>query len=104
MSFPLKGAEVKGAWVPYKPDSRSPDPLGERLTLLWHNHFATSNSKINYPHTMRRQNEIFRKYCRSPFGELLPAVIHDPALLVWLDAPVNRKERPNENLARELME
>ncbi len=82
----------------------SPDPLGERLTLLWHNHFATSNSKINYPHTMRRQNEIFRKYCRSPFRELLRAVVHDPALLVWLDAPVNRKERPNENLARELME
>jgi uncharacterized protein (DUF1800 family) len=82
----------------------SPDPLGERLTLLWHNHFATSNSKINYPHAMRRQNEIFRKYCRSPFGELLRAVVHDPALLVWLDAPVNRKERPNENLARELME
>ena len=40
----------------------------------------------------------------GPFGELLGAVVHDPALLIWLDAPSNRKGHPNENLARELME
>ncbi len=82
----------------------TPDPLAERLTLVWHNHFATSNAKISDPAIMRRQNEIFRKYGRGPFGELLKAVVHDPALLIWLDAPANRKGRPNENLARELME
>jgi uncharacterized protein (DUF1800 family) len=81
-----------------------PDPLGERLTLLWHNHFATSNAKVNDLGAMRRQNEIFRKLGRGPFGALLLAVVHDPALLIWLDAPANRKGRPNENLARELME
>jgi uncharacterized protein (DUF1800 family) len=81
-----------------------PDPLGERLTLLWHNHFATSNDKVNDVAAMRRQNEIFRKHGRGPFGELLKAVVHDPALLIWLDAPANRKGQPNENLARELME
>jgi uncharacterized protein (DUF1800 family) len=53
---------------------------------------------------MRRQNELFRKLGRGPFGILLNAVAHDPALLVWLDAPSNRKGHPNENLARELME
>jgi Protein of unknown function (DUF1800) len=83
---------------------RSPDPLGERLTLLWHNHFATSNDKVNDLPAMRRQNEIFRRYARAPFGELLNAVVRDPAVLVWLDAPANRKGQPNENLARELME
>ena len=41
---------------------------------------------------------------RAPFGELLSAVLHDPALLIWLDAPANHKEHPNENLARELLE
>ena len=41
---------------------------------------------------------------RAPFGELLNALVRDPALLVWLDAPANRKGHPNENLARELME
>jgi uncharacterized protein (DUF1800 family) len=81
-----------------------PDPLCERLALLWHNHFATSNLKVEDLAAMRRQNELFRKLGRGPFGELLTAVVHDPAMLVWLDAPSNRKGHPNENLARELME
>ncbi|HLJ91746.1 MAG TPA: DUF1800 domain-containing protein [Gemmataceae bacterium] len=91
------------AWWVYRM-VQGPDPLGERLTLLWHNHFATSNDKVNNPLAMRRQNEIFRTLGQGPFGELLQAVVHDPALLIWLDAPANRKENPNENLARELME
>jgi uncharacterized protein (DUF1800 family) len=82
----------------------SPDPLGERLTLLWHNHFATSNEKVHDLRAMRLQNETFRRLARGQFGELLAAAIRDPALLVYLDAPDNRKGRPNENLARELME
>jgi uncharacterized protein (DUF1800 family) len=82
----------------------SPDPVGERLTLMWHNHFATSNLKVNDPAAMRRQNELFRNRARAPFGTLLAAVVRDPALLVWLDAPANRQGHPNENLARELLE
>ncbi|MFO1092782.1 MAG: DUF1800 family protein [Planctomycetaceae bacterium] len=82
----------------------SPDPLGERLTLMWHNHFATSNVKVGDVGLMRRQNETFRQRARGPFGELLAASLHEPALLVWLDADANRKEHPNENLAREMME
>jgi uncharacterized protein (DUF1800 family) len=82
----------------------SPDPLGERLTLLWHNHFATSNLKVNDLAAMRRQNETLRQYARAPFGELLRHALKDPAMLDWLDAPANRKEHPNENLARESME
>ncbi|HXE55891.1 MAG TPA: DUF1800 domain-containing protein, partial [Tepidisphaeraceae bacterium] len=82
----------------------SPDPLSERLTLMWHNHFATSNFKVNNLPVMRRQNQVFRRLGRAKFGELLSAVLHDPAVLVWLDAPSNRAGAPNENLARELME
>jgi uncharacterized protein (DUF1800 family) len=81
-----------------------PDPLGERLTLLWHNHFATSNLKVDDLAAMRRQNDVFRLHARAPFATLLEAAVHDPALLIWLDAPANRKGHPNENLARELME
>jgi uncharacterized protein (DUF1800 family) len=81
-----------------------PDPLTERLTLMWHNHFATGNQKVNDVAAMRRQNDLFRRYARAPFGELLDAATRDPALLNWLDAPSNRKGHPNENLARELME
>ena len=53
---------------------------------------------------MRVQNETFKRLGRGPFGDLLRAMLRDPALLVWLDAPSNRKGKPNENLARELME
>lgn len=82
----------------------SPDPLGERLTLMWHNHFATSNRKVQDLVLMREQNELFRKRARSHFSELLAAVVKHTAMLVWLDADSNRKGHPNENLARELME
>jgi hypothetical protein len=95
-------ARLKAWWV-YRM-LFGPDPLGERLTLLWHNHFATSNAKVGDLAAMRRQNELFRTLGRGPFGELLTAVVRDPALLLWLDAPTNRKEHPNENLGRELME
>jgi len=81
-----------------------PDPLGERLTLMWHDHFATSNLKVDNLAAMKRQNDHFRTHARARFGSLLEAVVHDPALLIWLDATANRKGHPNENLARELME
>ena len=93
---------LKGWWV-YR-ILFGPDPLTERLTLLWHNHFATSNLKVNDLALMWRQNETLRLLCRAPFGQLLHAMLRDPALLIWLDAPENTKAHPNENLARELME
>jgi hypothetical protein len=81
-----------------------PDPLTEKLTLGWHNHFATSNLKVNDLVVMKRQNDGFRRLARARFGELLNQAVRDPALLVWLDAPANRRGHANENLARELME
>jgi uncharacterized protein (DUF1800 family) len=82
----------------------SPDPLGERLTLMWHNHFATSNRKVQDLVLMREQNELIREHARAPFAELLRAVVKHPAMLLWLDADANRKGKANENLAREMME
>jgi hypothetical protein len=79
-----------------------PDPLTERLVLMWHNHFATSAAKVGM--AVQRQNQIFRESARAPFGELLKRIVHDPALLVWLDATASHKGKPNENLGRELME
>ena len=56
-----------------------PDPLGERLTLMWHNHFATSNAKVNDLGDMRRQNDTLRRLARGRFGVLLEAMMRDPA-------------------------
>jgi len=93
-------AELRAWWI--RRMLLGPDPLGERLTLMWHNHFATGAGKAGL--MVRRQNEVFREFARAPFGELLKRTVHDPALLLWLDGSDNRKGRPNENLARELME
>ena len=82
----------------------SPNPLQERLTWMWHNHFATSNLKVDSLPQMKRQNEILRNHANRNFVDLLRSVVQDPAMLIWLDAPSNRAGHPNENLARELME
>ena len=82
----------------------SGDPLTERMTLMWHNHFATSNLKVANVAMMKRQNDLLRKHAMGKFGNLLRAVVKDAAMMVWLDAKANRKGKPNENLARELME
>jgi uncharacterized protein (DUF1800 family) len=95
-------ARLKAWWV-YRM-LFSPDPLAERLTLMWHNHFATSNLKVNDLPAMYQQNRHLRELARAPFGKLLHVAVHDAALLIWLDAPANRKGHPNENLAREVME
>jgi uncharacterized protein (DUF1800 family) len=95
-------ARLKAWWV-YRM-LFGPDPLTERLVFLWHNHFATSNLKVEDLPAMYQQNQHFRQLARAPFGKLLEVAIHDAALLLWLDAPANRKGHPNENLGRELME
>lgn len=82
----------------------SPDPLAERLSLMWHNHFASAFSKVEDLSLMRLQNDTFRRLGRAPFADLLTAALQQPALLLYLDAPGNRPDHPNENLARELME
>lgn len=81
-----------------------PDPLREKLTLLWHDHFATANSKVDDAGLMRRQNETLRKHATGKFADLLNATVREPALLLYLDAQTNRKGHANENLGRELME
>lgn len=96
-------AERLKAWWIYRV-LFTPAPLQERLTFMWHNHFATSNLKVKSLPYMQRQNETLRKHATAPFGELLHAMLHDPALLTWLDAPSNRRGHANENLGRELME
>jgi uncharacterized protein (DUF1800 family) len=81
-----------------------PDPLREKLTLFWHSHFATSNRKVDNIARMLGQNELLRRHALGPFADLLTAMIGDPAMLVWLDGAGSRKEKPNENFAREFLE
>jgi uncharacterized protein (DUF1800 family) len=81
-----------------------PDPLREKLTLFWHSHFATSNRKVNSVALMLRQNELLRRHATGDFADLANDIVGDPAMLVWLDGANSRRERPNENFAREFLE
>ncbi len=82
----------------------SPHPLLEKMTIFWHNHFATSNAKVQNVGTMYRQNQLLRRHALGRFGPLLQEMSKDPAMLIWLDGVANKKGKPNENYARELME
>lgn len=81
-----------------------PNAFAERRTLMWHNHFATSNRTIQNPFRMYRQNQIFREHGMGQFATLLEKAIKDPTMLLWLNANDNRRLHPNENLGRELLE
>jgi hypothetical protein len=83
---------------------QSPHPLEEKLTLFWHGHFATSAAKVTDHGLMLAQNELLRKHALGGFRPLLHEAARDTAMLLWLDSSVNRKTRPNENFAREVME
>lgn len=79
-------------------------PLVERMTLFWHNHFTSSLEKVNFTASMYRQNELFRREALGNFGRLLKAVTRDPAMLIYLDGVRSVARHPNENFARELLE
>jgi hypothetical protein len=82
----------------------STHPFREKLTLFWHNHFATSNIKVRNNGYMLGQYELMRRHAQGSFRTLLTEMSRDPAMLVWLDTVQSQRNQPNENYARELME
>ena len=97
-----RGLEIRSWWVAEMLSTAS--PLTEKMTLFWHNHFATSQQKVRSANLMYRQNVLLRNYAVGNFGALLREVSKDPAMLIYLDGAQNRKGAPNENFAREVME
>ena len=97
-----RGLELRAWWVGEMLDS--PSQLNERMTLFWHGHFTSSQQKVRMIQLMYRQNQLLRKHATGNFSELLHEVSKDPAMLVYLDSASNRRGRPNENFAREVME
>ena len=82
----------------------TPSPLTEKMTLFWHNHFATSQQKVRFTPLMYQQHVMLRRNALGNFGTLLREVARDPAMLIYLDGANSRKEQPNENFGREVME
>ncbi len=79
-------------------------PIHEKLTLLWHNHFATSAQKVRVAAHMAAQNQKLRTLSLGDFRPLAYAMLTDAAMLRWLDGQSNTAKAPNENFAREFME
>lgn len=80
------------------------DPVHEKLTFLWHDHFATSIEKVKVAQLMHIQHQTLYDLGPGRFDLLVGAVARDPAMLVWLDGRESRAGAPNENFARELFE
>jgi uncharacterized protein (DUF1800 family) len=80
---------------------RSPRPLQEKMTLFWHDHFATTDQDTPL---MLAQNRMLRRHALGRFPALLRDVTRDPAMLLHLSLADSDPEAPNENYARELME
>ena len=82
----------------------TPAPLVEKMTLFWHGHFATGAEKVKDGYWMWLQNDTLRRHALGNFVALTKAISRDPAMMIYLDLPQSRREHPNENWARELME
>lgn len=87
--------------------------LQEKMTLIWHEHFATSNDKVDVGSFMHDQEELFRKNALGTFRDLLIGITTDNAMLIWLDNNKNNGQAtdehgnplpPNENYAREFLQ
>lgn len=80
-------------------------PLEERMTLMWHDHFATAYL-APFPNVamLMQQNQTLRRGALGNFRTLVEEMSVDPAMLWWLNGNENTKGKPNENYARELLE
>jgi uncharacterized protein (DUF1800 family) len=83
---------------------RTSRPLVERMTLVWHDWFATSVDGVGSQKLMLKQNRLLRRLSLGSFETMLQEITRDPAMLLWLSGTQNTNRSPNENYGRELME
>lgn len=110
VSFNPKGFKPGGRYYSNIHDNwigwmlKTTQPLAEKLTLFWHDHFATAYSKVQSVKLMAQQNQYLRKNGVGSFKDLVKGINRDPAMIEYLDTVRNDKVIPNENYARELQE
>lgn len=97
-----RGLALRGWWL--QEMATTPSPVTEKLTLFWHGHFVSGQSKVKSAQLMYRQNALLRREALGNFATLLHDIARDPAMLRYLDTAGSRKGEANENFAREVME
>ena len=98
-AFTEKTRDMNLLWVQAMVDSNF--PLLEKMSLFWHGHFATH---INNPYYDQELLDILRKNALGNFADMLRGVSKSSAMLQFLNNRQNKKQHPNENFAREVME
>ncbi len=76
----------------------------EKLVLFWHGMLTSAYGKVTIASFIVRQNELYREFAFGDYRELIKRVIMDPAMIMYLDIDKNKRLKPNENFARELLE
>ncbi len=99
---PFKPGTIQDLWLNRM--LKAPAGLAEKLTLFWHGHFATSETKFKDAQLMWSQYGLLRAKGSGSFRDLLLGVSKDVAMIRWLDGNSNRVGHANENYARELQE
>jgi uncharacterized protein (DUF1800 family) len=79
----------------------SQQQLREKMSLFWHGHFSTRTVNIFY---QQKLLDIVRSHALGNFGDLLKEVSKSASMINFLNNNQNRKDHPNENFAREVME
>ena len=75
--------------------------LNEKMALFWHGHFACRSTN---PYFDQQYLDIIRKHALGNFATMLNEISKTPAMLQYLNNQQNKKDHPNENFAREVME
>jgi uncharacterized protein (DUF1800 family) len=93
-------ATDSGDWIQLMADENS-SSLKHRMMLFWHGHFAC---RVLQPQLALQQLAVLEQHALGNFRDLVLAIARDPAMIRYLNNQQNRKQTPNENFARELME
>ncbi|NOY46688.1 MAG: DUF1800 domain-containing protein [Chlorobi bacterium] len=91
--------ELNVAWIERLANPK--ELLRERMTLFWANHFVCEDKNIFH---IQQYNNTLRYHALGGFKAFVKAISKEAAMIKYLNNKQNRKERPNENFARELME
>lgn len=91
--------QLNSSWITQLTDPAT--ALREKMTLFWHDHFAC---RVRSAYLAQLQNNTLRKLALGNFSDLLFAISKDPGMLQFLNNQQNKKDSPNENFAREILE
>jgi uncharacterized protein (DUF1800 family) len=86
-------------WFNQMIDSKA--QLQEKMAFFWHGHFASRNVNVIFQQQLL---DVIRQNALGNFRDLLHGVSKSAAMLNFLNAQQNKKDHPNENFAREVME